>query len=234
MGSEGHFPLPVTSVMRSQPIGAEDKTLRRKGNCKRHWAVCEGGVEVWEHTESCGLKLVGKKEQGETRWQRATLSVQRSQHSSVHLTPRPYAKTTMTWFTKENNLSGCLAENASGPRVETRWIGRLCEIAVAWIWWHGWGQGERSGSIHGFHRIKPSVVDTAMLGLCALMYAQDFKSSVAFLVSLCSYPSCFHPHLGGLLYCFAIWRNGARWDFIFQKKHCGYCHVKLPDKEYKS
>lgn len=120
MGSEGRFPLTMMSVMRSQPIGAEDKTFPRMGNCKRHWAVREGGVEVWEHTESCGLKLVGKEEQGETRWQRATLRVQRSQHSSVHLTPRPYAKTTMAWFTKENDLSGCLAENAWGPRVETR------------------------------------------------------------------------------------------------------------------
>lgn len=96
-----------------QPIGAEDKTLQRKGNCKRHWAVIEGGVEVWEHTESCGLELVGKEDQGEEMWPRATLRVQRSQHSSVHITPRPYAKSTMTWFTKENDLSGCLAENAS-------------------------------------------------------------------------------------------------------------------------
>lgn len=34
-----------------------------------------------------------------------------------------------------------------------------------------------------------------MLGLCALMYVQDFKNSVAFLVSVCSYPSCFDPYL---------------------------------------
>lgn len=140
MGSERRFPLTLTSVMRSQPIGAEDKPLRRNGNCKHHWAVRKGGVEVWEHTESCGLKLVGKEEQGETRCQRATLRVQRSQHSSVHLTPRPYAKTTMTWFTKENDVSGCVAENTTGPRVETRWIGRLCEIAVAWIWRCGVGR----------------------------------------------------------------------------------------------